>query len=236
MMQMPRRSRDRARAFAAAVALLAALSASTALAAPHTVQIGALDGVNADSLQRAEFLAAFDEAFAASEFALERRAPERAGEDSSLQNSFSLVEGDSSADAWTLEVVVGLPPYLKVSGKGLKTNDGGRSWHPDKVSRSDPKRRAARGMNLVITVIPPRSSPGDSSPGTERAAVAFPLAPRAAAEGLTPVRLDFSEFPWSDAGRAAGVLALEALHRRAGELHDNQRFALDGAVRAGAAE
>lgn len=220
------------RGFTIVVALLAVLPAAGALAAPRTVQIGALDGVNADSLQRGEFLAAFHEVFAVSEFATEKRGPDGWLAGASFENRFRLVEGEPSADAWTLQVVVGLPPYLKTTRKELRTNDGGRSWHPEQVSKADPRRRAARGMSVAITVLPPRASRDESSPETERAAVAFPLPPPAAEEALTPIRRDFSRFPWSVAGRAAGVLALEALHRRSGELRESERFVLDGAVRA----
>lgn len=87
-------------------------------------------------------------------------------------------------------------------------------------------------MVLVITALSPEAIRGGVRAMPERLAFAFPPPP-VVGEGTQPVTAGGYAYSWTEAGRAAGVLALETLHHRSGDLDETERFVLTPALRMG---
>jgi hypothetical protein len=213
-----------------AALLLASFAGPSSGGEPRIARLESIQGLTTDLGQRGEFLEAFRAAFEAPDLSIEARAPGGWTPGAPLPNRFRLEEGSAPDAAWTLEIVVGLPP-IQLSTQRERRRVGGR--HPKWVTvrRPDPKHRASRGMNLVITVIPPDAGRAGLTPEPERVDLGFPVAPAGEDDTLQTSESP-REYPWAVAGRAAGLLALEALHRRSGDLGPDQRLQLPGALRA----
>jgi hypothetical protein len=183
------------------------------------VQLTSVVGLPADSVARGQFLAAFRGEFAAVDVPIERLT--LAGDwaaGGSATNHFRLIE-DASDDAWTMQVVIGAPPPLKLPArKGQKS------------SRTAASRRTSRGMIAAFTLRSPSTDVPEPHSASARIAFAFPASPVAAGASLGVPATGYA-FPWSDAGRAAGRLALEALHHESGDLAAEERCAIAPAVR-----
>lgn len=181
---------------------------------PRFVQIEAFEGLPRDSMERRAVLAAFRGAFAESDLAVERPGASAGAwlDDGRAPNRFRWLEGWSADTIWTLQVVFGFPRELprEVLAPGGK-DAGGRGTRPRGT-------RATRGFNAAFAALSPEARFAGARPLPLRVALAFP--PDTSAE-----------YPWALAGRAAGRLALEALHHASGDLPPDRRFALDRAVR-----
>jgi len=200
-------------------------STPSAPGAPRLVQLVSLDGLPPDSLSREEFLGAFRGVFAEEQLDVERLDAEQWRPGLRFSNRFRLLEGTAADDVWSLQVVVGAPPPVVPARR-------------KKPSQADPQRysafqsrRSSRGMMLSIVTVSPAAK-ADGKPGqTVPYGIAFPIAP--SEEGSSPVvPAGGYVFPWDEAGRAAGRLALETLHRGSGDLGADERFRIAPAVRA----
>lgn len=194
-------------------------------AEPRPARLLTVEGVPPDSALHAAFMAGFDEALAAATLAIEARdasgAWRPAGERASR---FALVADPEAAGAWTLQAVVRAPPPFSAQRRDRRTN---------KLERVvDPDLRASRGMTVALLVLSPEAIAGGARAMPDHHAFAFPQE-AAPATVLGRVPRGF-RFPWHEAGRTVGTLALELLHRRAGDLGEDERCVLAPAVRVDA--
>lgn len=199
------------------------LAADAGPQGPRPFRVVAVEGVPSDSLVRAEFMAGFDETLGAGAFAVEQRGDDGAWTPAGTRTNRFVRDDDPEAkDVWTLQVVVRAPPPYSARRYNRYTRRTERYV--------DPQLRASRGMTVALLVLSPEAIAAGARAMPEHAAFAFPqeVAPanvlRGTAEGF--------RFPWRDAGRAAATLALELLHRRAGDLAGGVRCALAPARRA----
>lgn len=195
---------------------------------PHFVQLVASEGLPKEPAARAAFLDAFRMTFAEDEFAL--AAPAARGtatiEGEKVANRFRLLEGSASADAWSMQLVLGTPPLVLPAKPKPKKNESVVRRNANTLGR------ATRGLTVVFMLLSPEAVKADARPIPVRLGLVFPD-PKAVDGVGDRVSSGGYEFPWADAGRAAGLLALELLHQRAGELKETQRaFLGDGVVRA----
>jgi hypothetical protein len=214
-------------AFALALHLFAATASQgmpgatpPASGGPKFVQIATLTGIPADSSMRAEFVNSFRGVFALDELPGERLS---SGDEWKpglpLPNRFRLLEGEAASDAWTIDVEVGSPPPLH------------RAQTSTHAARTVATRRTSRGMIVAFVLHVPDPNGGPPRAVPQRFAFAFPAA--GGGGGLAVPSTGYT-FPWGDAGRVAGALALEALHRESGDIVDAERMDIQPAVRAGA--
>lgn len=190
-----------------------------ALGAPYFAQVVTMTGLPPDSLARGAFQAAFEAAF------IEDHAPGQrrdgagnwaAGE--VLPNRFRMLMGSPADDAWRLDVSVGAPPLLRV-----------RSPVPGKPARTVRDRRSSRGMVVAYTLHVP-DTPGGAAARTVVQRVGFTF-PSGSGDATLAIPATGYTYPWADAGRAAGRLALELLHRESGEWRENERADIAPALR-----
>jgi len=210
----------------AAVLAVTPLAADSGLAGPRALRLLAVEGVPSDSTIRAEFMAGFDEALAAETMPVETR--DAAGEwrpDVARPNRFRLAaDADPGAgDAWTLQVVVRAPPPFSATRRNRRTNREERYV--------EPRLRVSRGMTLAVGVLSPEAAKAGERLAPEHLAFAFPQ--EAAPAGVVRHTAEGFRFPWREAGRVAATLALELLHRRAGDLGADARGDVSPAMRAG---
>ena len=190
--------------------------------APKFAQLVSLTGVPADSSMRMEFLSGFRGVFALDEVPGERLS-RGSGWNTGLPlpNRFRLLEGSPADDAWKLEVVIGSPPPLHTQASAHRT------------AHTIPTRRTSRGMIVAFVMNVPDPAGGPSRAVQSRFAFVFPAAGASAAGDLAVPSNGYA-FPWGQAGRIVGSLALEALHRESGDIVDAERMDIQPAVRADA--
>lgn len=194
------------------------------LGAPYFAQIATLVmGVPPDSNSRAEFESAFRGAFAADELPGERLTAGNAWKAGlPLPNHFRLLEGMLAGDAWMLDISIGAPAPLRVTRPD--------QYAKDKEKRVVvPKLRASRGMTVALTIRVPATSGVSSRTATSSVAFYFPSG--AGADVNLGVPVTGYKYPWGEAGRVAGALVLEALHRESHDLLDKERMDIAPAVR-----
>ena len=189
--------------------------------APKFAQLGSVTGVPPDSGIRGDFVSSFRGVFAQDELPGERLA---AGNEWKaglpLPNRFRLLEGTPADDAWTIDVVVGAPPPLHTPESAHRS------------ARTIPSRRMSRGMIAAFVIHVP--DPAGGAPRTLEARYAFAFPARRTVAGDLAVPSMGYAFPWSEAGRIAGTLALETLHRESGDIVTAERMDIRPAVRTDA--
>jgi hypothetical protein len=216
----------------AAAPATATTGTPVALGAPRFVQIASMAGVPSDSLVSGEFDAAFRGAFAQDALPGERLTSAGQWQQGlPLPNRFRLLEGDPAEDAWQLDIQIGAPAPAMGSRKERQTTDGGHSWHEVTVKRSDPRRRASRGMIVAWTLRVPDPSGAVGRTVEGHTAFYFPAAGSGAGTRV-PGRY---AYPWDDAGRIAATLVLEMLHHESGDLLPKERMDVSPARRVDAA-
>jgi len=197
---------------------------------PHFVQLISSEGLPKEPAARSAFLDAFRSTFAEDEFALSAPAARGTGgvEGERIANRFRLLEGSASSDTWSMQLVLGTPPVVLPAKPKPKKNEAVVRRHANTLGR------ATRGLTVVFMLLSPEAVKADARPIPVRLGLVFP--DRTAIDGVGDrVSSGGYEFPWSDAGRAAGLLALELLHQRAGEIKEQQQAFLGvGVVRTDA--
>lgn len=215
---------------ALATPALAQMPGSTPAASgvPYFVQLVSSEGLPKEPAARSAFLDAFRMAFAEDEFALSAPAARGSGvvEGEKVANRFRLLEGSASSDAWSMQLVLGTPPLVLPAKPARKKNEAVVRRHANTLGR------ATRGLTVVFMLLSPQAVKADARPIPVKLGLVFP--DPSAIDGVGDrVSSGGYEFPWSDAGRAAGLLALELLHQRAGEIKEQQQAFLGvGVVRA----
>ena len=197
---------------------------------PHFVQLVSSEGLPKEPAARSAFLDAFRMTFAEDEFALSAPAARGTGviEGEKVANRFRLLEGSASSDAWAMQLVLGTPPLVLPAKPKPKKNEAVVRRHANTLGR------ATRGLTVVFMLLSPEAVKADARPIPLRLGLVFP--DPTAIDGVGDrVSSGGYQFPWSDAGRAAGLLALELLHQRAGEIKEQQQaFLGEGVLRADA--
>jgi hypothetical protein len=180
-------------------------------------------GAPPDSNARAEFESAFRGVFASDEVPGERLTTGdvwKAG--LPLPNHFRLLEGMLAGDAWMLDISIGAPAPF-------------RGTRPDRHAKGHvkqtlvPRLRSSRGMVLALSIRVPATSGVSGRTVTSNVAFYFPSGAAAGVDLGVPAT--GYKYPWADAGRVAGALVLEALHRESGDLLDKERMDIAPAVR-----
>jgi len=190
---------------------------------PRLVRFFPMEGLPPDSLVRQVFMEGFDEGLATEKIETERQdAMGRWNAADSLGSRFgpstdsTAYTSSTSSAAWTMHVVVGAPPpYIASSRQG---KSGKMERHVD------PNMRASRGMTLVLHALSPNEVRAGLNAAPEHLAFAFPVG-AAPAGVLGDIPAGFA-YPWREAGRITGLLVLEELHYRSGDLPKAARFRL----------
>jgi hypothetical protein len=195
----------------------------------RTVTVQPVEGLRADSLQRAEFLDAFRSTLAQSAFNTQERVHGEWVGGTAFANQFAPVFDADDGEGWSLRVIVELPPIASFTRQEMS---GGK---PHAVKKSDPRRRSSRRFAVTALASSAIDGANDAAPEWAETGLVFP-APEAAPAGswYTPSLRGY-DFPWAEAGRVAALVAIEALHRADGDLRDNTRLDLAPALRAEAA-
>ena len=217
---------------ALATPALAQMPGSTPAASgvPHFVQLSSSEGLPKEPAARSAFLDAFRMTFAEDEFALSAPAARGTGtiEGEKVANRFRLLEGSASSDVWSMQLVLGTPPLVVPAKPKPRKNESVVRRNANTLGR------ATRGLTVVFMLLSPEAVKADARPIPVRLGLVFPD-PKAVDGVGDRVSSGGYEFPWSDAGRAAGLLALELLHQRAGEINEQQQaFLGEGVIRAAA--
>jgi hypothetical protein len=187
-------------------------------------------GLRTEATTRDEFLAAFEKALLERDLDAERLSADVWSADRPLANAFRFVDGSAPTGAWSVKVTLGLP----ASGWGkteyqVDSNPWGSSARPVRSGGAfGSGKRASLGMVVSVELQSPADAASGVAPSLQRTSVVFP-APEPPADAAS-VKAGV-KFPWKDAGRTAGRLVLEALHRAARDLDSNRRVALDPATR-----
>lgn len=203
--------------------------ATTSATASHPVEVAWIQGLPPDSLQRAQFLDGFQQAF--EQDRLEREISGFAGWTAytPMANTFRLCRTGSDRDAWSVRVNVVLPP---IAGGTRTTWDNPGGGPPARVTKgwTDAKRRSARRMTVRVVALTANETRVGNAPEPVETSLQFP-GPEPAGEGAPVAPLRGYDFPWRLAGRTSGLLALESLHHRSRDLGDRERLALPHAQR-----
>ena len=193
-----------------------------AVGAPLFAQLLSVSGLPADSTVKEQFMAGLRDVFASDRLPSELEGGDGWRANVALPNRFHLLEGSPADDVYDLRLVIGAPAPAVAA---RRTGDGDGTKR-----RQEKSRRASRGMIVSVTVSSPEAREKKLTPAPVTVAFAFP-APPVAADVSQPVTSSGYTYSWTEAGRRAGLLALEALHREAKELRANERFDLAPAVR-----
>lgn len=200
------------------------LAADSTARAPRAVHVAGVEGVPTDSATTAEFLAGFDEALSAPEFAIVAPGAGAGAPRANRPNRFVRVSVAGTEGAWSLQVIVRAPPPFTAKRINRATKKSERFV--------DPGLRASRGMTVALLVLSPEAVAAGARAAPRHEAFAFPQE-AAPAQVVDLVPRGF-RFPWREAGRVTAKLALEALHHRSGDLDEGLRCDLTPAIRAGA--
>lgn len=221
-----------------AAVLLGTPGAPSAPGAERFVRCDSIRGLPRDTAQSRQFMEGFREAFDQGEIAVERNDPEGWKAGNPAPNRFRSFESGRAHDLWTVQLFVRLPQTSSGAWQGHYEmgSSGGNpqgTWVPPSFGSIVSKKRHSRGMVVVAMALAPNEAAAGERPTPLQTAIAFPgpAAPPApdGATALPP--LQGYDFPWRDAGRAAGLIALEALHRRSGDLRTDERMALAPGLR-----
>ncbi|MEO5988335.1 MAG: hypothetical protein ABIU54_02975 [Candidatus Eisenbacteria bacterium] len=196
---------------------------------PLFVQMSTIEGLPKEPPARAAFLEAFHMTFAEDEFRLEAAgARGNAGiEGATTPNRFRLLEGSPSEDAWVLQLVVGTPPVV------LPAKPRVRRGQPALHRNANTLGRATRGLTVVFMLLSPEAVKAGARPIPVRLGLVFP--DPSAVDGVGErVSSGGYDYPWSLAGRATGLLALELLHQQSGEIREQDHAFLGEGVRRAA--
>ena len=192
------------------VLMLATVPGNTPVApgAPHFAQIRSIQGVPRDSAAREVFLQGFRDVCSDSDLpVLLGSGPAT----EAVPNRFRLLEGDAAEDAWQLVVTVGAPPPILPAVMPTK------SRNVVKLPRVA-VQRASRGFTLAIAVLSPKEAASDVIPAPVVHHLVVPAIATDTTVVFQRVRAHGVVFRWDQAGRAAGLLALEHLHHASGDL------------------
>jgi len=209
---------------------LAQMPGSTPAASgmPLFVQLTSTEGLPKEPAARAAFLDAFRMTFADEDLALAIPAARGTGvaEGERVPNRFRLLEGSPSADAWSMQLVLGTPPVVLPARPKAKKNETVVRRNANTLGR------ASRGLTVVFLLLSPEAVKADARPIPVRLGLVFP--DPTAIDGVGDrVSSGGYGYPWAEAGRATGLLALELLHQRAGEIREQDRaFLGEGVQRA----
>lgn len=195
---------------------------------PRLVRFYPMEGLPPDSLVRAAFMEGFDEGLATERIETERqdamgkwRAADSLGSRFGPSTDSTSLAASKPRAPWTMQVVVGAPPpYVGVQ----RDQRSGQSER-----HVDPNMRASRGMTVALLALSPNDVMAGVRAVPEHLAFAFP-AEAAPAGVLGDLPAGFA-FPWREAGRITGLLVLEQLHHRSGELPKAKRLRLSSVVR-----
>ena len=145
-----------------------------------------------------------------------------------LANRFQLAHGDPFGDEWLVRITVtGWIDWqgntFDDNGLGPPRTGGSDSTGTRGAAPEDKLPDQVWGMRVRVEVRPPAGLEAPVAPGRS-----FP------SRGKPTMALFFEPHPagFSDAGRAAGLLAVEALHRRSGDLDSETRLRIAHAARA----
>lgn len=205
-------------------------STPAALGDPLFVQLSTIEGLPTEQRARAAFLEAFHLTFAEDAFALEaaRVRGSAVVEGELTANRFRLLQGARSSDAWSLQLVLGTPPVV------LPAKPKGKQGAPVLRRNAGTLGRATRGLTVVFMVLSPEAVKADARPIPVHLGLVFPDPTAVDGVGDRVITGGY-EYPWSTAGRATGLLALELLHQRAGEIREQDHAFLGEGVRRAAA-
>jgi hypothetical protein len=214
----------------AALAAASVVSAPVASAATHAVEVAWVQGLPPDSLQRSQFLEGFQSTF--EQDRLEREISGIAGWSlySPMANAFRLCRPGTDRDAWSLRVNLTLPPIASGTRTTWRTDPSGKYVVPESKGWTNPKRRSTRRMIVRVVALTSNQARIGDAPAPDEVPVQFP-GPAPSAEGTPVPPLRGYEFPWTLAGRTAGLLALESLHHRSRDLGERERLALPHVTR-----
>ena len=207
-----------------------ALAASAAAQSLHPVEIAAIEGLPPDSLQRNPFLAGFQSAFERAR--LDREISGIAGWSAALSiaNAFQLRRPGADRDAWSVRVRVVLPPIAGGTRTVMTSDPSGRSTMLEKKGWANPKRRLTRSMVVRVSTFTANEARLGVGLDPDEVSVQLP-GPPPTGEGTPVYPLHGYDFPWRDAGRIAGLLALESLHHRSHDLGARERLVLPSWIR-----
>lgn len=222
-----------------AAVLLGAPGVPSAVGSERLVRCDSIRGLPRDTAQSRQFMEGFGEAINQSEVAIERNGAVGWKASNPAPNRFRSFEGGYVRDLWTLQLFVRLPQTKSGAWQGhyvMGSGGGGNpegTWVPPSFGSIVSRKRHSRGIVVVAMALAPGEADAGEKATPLQAAIAFP-APAAppAPEGATilPPPRGY-DFPWRDAGRTAGLVALEALQRRSGDLATDQRMALAPGLR-----
>lgn len=188
---------------------------------PNFVQLASIAGLPNDSVVRERFMAGFRGEFAGDEVPAERSSGSGVWEHSApVSNRFKWLEGDATADAWQLQVVIGAPPAVVLPQRTT-----------EKGHRALESHRRSRGMIAVLTVQAPDPGSGLPPAVQERFAFTFPAGAADSSAALAMPGVGYL-YPWNDAGRAVARLALDMLHHQRGDMAAGERLVIAPALRA----
>ena len=221
-----------------ATVLLGTPGVPSAPGAEHFVRCDSIRGLPRDTAQSRRFMEGFREALNQGEVAIERKGTSGWKAGNPAPNRFRSFEGGYARDLWTLQLFVRLPQTSSGAWQGhyvMGSSGGGNPvgiWVPPSFGSIVSKKRHSRGMVVVAMALAPYEADAGEKATPLQAAIAFPGPAATPPEGATVLPpLSGYDFPWRDAGRAAGLIALEALHRRSGDLPTDQRMVLAPGLR-----
>jgi hypothetical protein len=173
---------------------------------PNLAFLDSIGGLPPDSRATRAFIASFRGAFTDEYFLTERTDVEASSVSDPLTNRFHLAEGNAFGDEWKLGVTI----------EGWWGFAGRIPPPADTVL----VRRRGSGLRVAISVLSASAADSSASPVMTRQDVMI--------EDPSGPHMEF----FSHAGRTVGLLAIESLHHRSGDLDADVRVQLDRAVRA----
>lgn len=209
--------------------VLALAGPAHAVPSLKTFACAPVEGLRADSASRAQFLDAFNGTLGETTFMV--TAPGRRGDATatSFECRFRLAETVDPLSTWSMRIVVMLPPLATASREELVQE--GHNWVRRPVTRSNPHRRRSRRIGVAVSILSPNERANEVEPEPVVSSIAFPAPPAPEGSILVPSTTGY-ELPWADAGRAAALLALEALHHHSGDLPATASIVVSPGLRA----
>jgi hypothetical protein len=212
---------------------LAVTAPNAAPVFPRPAHVVTIEHLPPDSLDRTELLDGFHAAAAETSLwclATGAGEPRR----HAFENRFAVVDGDPGENLWSVEVTLGLPPPRRLAKTEHRRNPQTGQLETRTIEKSDLKHRAARGMTVVVAIVPPGMHPDDPRPAPVRGQFLLPLADGETGNSTDVLTRGYL-LSWTEAGRAAGRFVLEALHRQSGDLPDSLSLDLAPTLRFDAA-
>jgi hypothetical protein len=190
---------------------------------PNVVLLGAIDSMLiAHPGDARAFKAGVREAFEPDFYLTDSKTGGSPRVSMALANRFRLVHGDPFGDEWQVRITImgwmdWQGNYFSDKRLGPPRTVGGDSTGTRGTAPGLPDR--VRGTRVNVTVLSPEAPETGARP--------FPLRE----DLIIDVFFEPRPASFSDAGRAAGLLAVEALHRRSGDLDPATRVRIDRTVR-----